>query len=62
MPLPSPPDILMEHVRGEWQYNKSEIAPSSGSKEVPFSFLSSINNEDSEELVNFEAKLWKFMQ
>ena len=61
MPLPSPPDILMEHVRGEWQYNKSEIAPSSGNKEVPFSFLSSINNEDSEELVNFEAKFKKVL-
>ena len=60
--LPSPPKVLLKDVRNEWRCDISNVsAKSTSERDVPFSFMSSINDEDAEELAAFETKFKKFM-
>mmetsp|Transcript_27117 Transcript_27117/g.42138 ORF Transcript_27117/g.42138 Transcript_27117/m.42138 type:complete len:1271 (+) Transcript_27117:357-4169(+) len=57
--LPHPPEMLRKDISNEWRYDRSNFTTRTGSS--PFSFLSSINDEDAEELAGFETKFKKFL-
>lgn len=57
--LPHPPEMLRKDISNEWRFDRSNFTTRTGSS--PFSFLSSINDEDAEELAGFETKFKKFL-
>jgi lipid-binding SYLF domain-containing protein len=58
--LPRPPEVLRRDSTNAWYYDRSTLSQG-GKKSNPFTFLTDLSKEESEECANFETQFKKFM-
>jgi lipid-binding SYLF domain-containing protein len=59
--LPRPPEILREDSSNAWYYDRSTLGEPNADQQEPFTFLSTMNADESEECQAFEAQFKNFM-